>query len=118
MHEGASYFGQEFGCAGIMSKIVHDADLCECFDCRSARKASKETAEVNAGAAMANDNPAIWSKKKHGLEFSAHADGCVYVALDWNGTLVWDYCCPVGKSRDRAAFVKYLRAVADKLEQG
>lgn len=61
-------------------------------------------------------NKAIWTKKRKGIEFSAHEDGCVYVAFDWNGVLAWEYCCGLTK-KGNAGFVKYLRQVADKIER-
>lgn len=61
-------------------------------------------------------NPTIWKKKRRGVEFSAHADEAVYVAFDWNGTGVWEYCTTWKRKKDSASFVKFLRDVADKIE--
>jgi hypothetical protein len=67
---------------------------------------------------MSDLNPAIWSEKhRSGIEFSAHKDGCVYVSFDFNGVTAWEYCCPTANTYGaRKTFAKYLRDVADKIE--
>lgn len=59
-------------------------------------------------------------KKKHrpsGIEFRCQDSGCeVYLCFNWNGTKVWEYACSQG-DRNAASFAKFLRGVADQLEQ-
>jgi hypothetical protein len=59
-------------------------------------------------------------KKRHrpsGIEFRCQESGReVYLSFNWNGTEVWEYACSHG-ARNATSFAKFLRHVADQLEQ-
>lgn len=64
-------------------------------------------------------NEVHWKKthRPSGIEFRCQDSGReVYLSFNWNGDLVWEYACSQG-NRNATAFAKFLRHVADTLDQ-